>query len=371
LSVVGNRFVREDGSLFQWRGFSDFSLFQRFTLGEDITALLDERQALGVNILRVFGMFDTGIGNASGLGPFNPTWSGLQLTAFLNLLAERGLRCEFTVFADAQVLMPDLSAQRQHFQSICLLLQDHWNVVVELVNEPLGNDASKNGVHPKDFTKPSGVLCASGKYDFDDGSSAVPSWVWHWTNTHSERKAEWPRTPRSSGEIRDGFDWSDGQHFPGTNSPVVQDEPTGAAEVPRGDSRSSTPEDFAWYAACAAQMGAGATFHSDDGIASRLLGPVQMQCAEAFFAGLMFIPAEAQFAPYSRGDAGGWPGVGDMPVEHFDLDENRTPAALRTFAKVVEPFNYYNRIRKVGDTEARGVWHLDEEPLPGIGRCQR
>lgn len=207
---------------------------------------------------------------------------------------------------------------------------------------------------------PAGLIWASGDYDVESPTFIKGLYVTY----HTDRKPDWPRTPRGLAEIRDDING-------GTHCPVVADEPTGAAEAPRGDSRSSTASDFGYYAACAAQMGAGATFHSDDGIASRFLGPVQKDCARAFFAALAYIPPDCQFAPYTRGGANNV-NVGDLPVVHHDLEEPTDPAALRSYSKTSsDGFNYYNRIRARGGTVMNPGWQQNEEPTFGIGRARK
>lgn len=122
LRVVGTRFIREDGSLYPWRGCSDFSLFHRFLLSEDIEPILDERIALGALILRVFGMYDAaGIGQANGLGAFNPKDFPNYYAAivpFLDVVNRRGLRVEFVIFADTAVLMPNKAERAPHAQKV-------------------------------------------------------------------------------------------------------------------------------------------------------------------------------------------------------------------------------------------------------------
>lgn len=353
LRAVGTRFLRDDGSLFPWRGCSDFSLFHRFLRGEDLDPILNTRIALGANLLRVFGQYNAaGIGAANGLGALRPSdYTPAQVTAFLAAVGARGLQVEWVLLADYEGSAADARTLiSQYAQPLAA-----WNVLVELANEPF-----KNLTFPvTTLTTPPTWLVASG--DYDDAVQTRRDYVTY----HTDRKPEWPRTPRSLAELRDDIGG-------GTHTPVVADEPTGAAEVARGDSRSATPADFAYFAATAALMGAGATFHSEDGIASRPLGPVQRACAEAFFAALRYIPVEAQFAPYVRGGANNQP-VGDLPVVHYDLEEGREPGALRTYSKEVGGYAYYVRIRPTGATVARPGWILDEEPLGilGIGRSRR
>ena len=75
----------------------------------------------------------------------------------------------------------------------------------------------------------------------------------------------------------------------------------GFAEVANGDRRSDSVEDAAYFAATAALMGAGSTFHSDGGILSQLWGPVQAAAARAWFDAAKWVPVEAQLWPYQRG----------------------------------------------------------------------
>lgn len=329
------RFAREDGSTYQQRSFSDFSLFQRWLRGEDISALLDERIGLGANMLRVFLMYNgAGIGNVNGMGELRPSSHAdfyTKLTDFTKFLQTRGLRVEFVVFADAQDLMPGLSDQQTHLNRTFDALRNEWNVIIELCNEP-----AKNGCRLDELTVPSGLITASGDYDTVNCSIGH---VRDFVTLHTERKPEWPRTPRSLAEVRDGADCLNAVH-----RPVTADEGTGAAEVARPDSRSDNPDDFGFYGGTAALMGAGATFHSDDGIASRMLGPKQKQAAQQYFWALKWAPVSAQFAPYQRGGAGGGSGIGNMPLQHFDEGENGT-GALRTYCKDTEGAEWCIAIR--------------------------
>src|SRR5205807_1230144 len=82
-----------------------------------------------------------------------------QLSAFLDLLASHGLRCEFTVFADAQIIMPSVANQRVQFNHVCEVLRDKWNVFLELANE---FPHPTNRVDPQQFAKPAGIVASRG-----------------------------------------------------------------------------------------------------------------------------------------------------------------------------------------------------------------
>ncbi len=340
LHIDGIRIVREDGSTFPFRGADSYSLYHRFLLGQDIRPVLNELVGLGFNVLRVFSMYNEfGIGNVNGLGRLHPGlpeyWE--QWPAFATECASVGLRLEVVLLADAQDIMPNEAVQQMHVDRLYDLLEPHWNVsFVETCNEPHQNGVDLDHVVPRKGL----ILRASGTSSVDD-TGRIPN-VLDYVTTHTERKFEWPRTCRALGEIRDGA-----ENLEAVNVPVVSDEPTGFAEQARPESRSGPgyhPADSNWthlddarvYAAGCQMFGAGSTFHSDDGVSSRLLGPEQKKAAVAWLQGAMWMPVEAQFAEYQRGGFGGGPGFGNMPINHHDLDESVEPRALRTYAKRAE-----------------------------------
>lgn len=369
LRVDGKVFRREDGSIFPWRGCSDFALFARFCRGEDIAPILEERIAIGFNLLRVFGMFDGfGIGGpqASGLGMFTPGntpgYYG-KLRAFVELLQERGLRCEFVYFADADQrsdgtggLMTERRDRLAHISDVCDALLGTWGVCHELANEAFKNfeDAESYTIDPKLGPRAYGTKLPDGP---------IPE-VWkildYLTPHDHERKDEWPRTARGYGEIVDAF-----------KVPVVADEPIGYAEVARPGSRATDPNDAAYFAATMQMFASGSTFHSDDGVASRLFRPVQKSAAEAWAFGAQWVPPAATLAPYQRGGDCGTAGIGNMPIEHCDLDTGAPSRALRSFCKTVDGVAYCVRVRPVGEAIPRDSWQIVEEPRPGFVKLMR
>lgn len=298
--------IRDDrGQAWQYRGFTDFLLFKRFLDGEDLHALLTERITVGANVLRVLGMCE----NIAHFAPGDygdRYWTALD--GFLDLVAAHGLRVEFVAFADAQILIPSVPAQRSHFVRVVAALAEHWNAIGELVNE-----APKNGIDPDDFSRPVDVptIWTAGS-GLGDGMPHRPPWdgVMH----HGARKDEWPRDAKGSVDLCclgwDGFTplgvW------------VIQDEPMGAAEVAVPGRRANVPQDFYDFGAVAGIYGPGATFHSDAGILSAALGPTQTACALAFFAGLSAVSPDTVNGRYTRGL------LGDSPLEHDDLKALRT-----------------------------------------------
>lgn len=371
LHVQGTTFRREDGSIFPWVGASDFALFARFARGEDITPILDERIALGFNILRVFGMFDQfGIGAASGLGGFFPNallhddYYDL-LRQFVELTQSRGLRVEIVALADADArsdgtggLMPTLEQQQDHVARTVQALAGTWGAVLEYSNEAFKNADRVEQIHADCHA--AGLLCAYGT-KLPDGDIPTVWPILDFLTPHDhERKDEWPRTSRGYGEIVDAL-----------KVPVVADEPIGFAEVARPGSRATSADDAAYFAATMAMFASGSTFHSDDGVASRLFSPVQKEAAKAWTWAARWVPPEAQLAAYQRGGDCGTGGIGEMPIEHCDLETGAPSRDLRAFCKWAFDAEWCVRIRPVGPTIARAGWHIIDEPRPGFVRLTR
>lgn len=359
IRVDGKVFRDENGNIWRWRGFTDFLLFYKFLTGVNIGAILDERIALGANVLRVFGMVGWDYVNPR-FSPGNfPNYFD-KLGEFIGMLADRKVRTEFVIFADAQGIMPDPEAQKQHAAAVMSQLAGGWNVFVETCNEPF-----KNGVDVSKVVPPAvGIPRASGRYDVDTSTDGTQSlFALDYGTTHPERKDEWPRTAKDLLELREGWPPT----FRGVPKPWVADEPMGADETKQPGKRSNNPDDFAYFAACAALMGAGATFHSTDGIQSQLLRPVQRACAVAFFDAFQYFPADAQLWPYQRGAANGGPGIGNMPLEHFDAEgAHANDGALRTFCKGDGATEYCVAIRPAPGwtARARDGWRIDRQKGP-------
>lgn len=347
--VDGLVFRREDGTIYQWRGATDFLLFKRFLDAEDIQPILTDRITAGANVVRVLGMVDS----FAHLWPQERGDYYDQLGAFLDLVAERGLRVEFVVFADAQIISPDAAAERAHLARVADVLSGHWNSFLETTNEPFknipGGDETAAGLCRAVMGR--GFPVASGAY-----TAWPPLRPCDYGTTHSERKPEWPRTAKDLFDLREP-----------TGVPWVSDEPTGFAEVADGDKRSTSADDAAYFAGVAALEGAGATFHSDAGVLSVAWGPVQRAAAVAFYAALRWVPAEAQAWPYQRGGDPGTAGVGNMPIDHDDA------LALRTFCKGDGGTEWCIAIRPTDTWRAipRDRWQIADQPRRGFVRLVR
>lgn len=309
----GYTFRDETGAPWQWRGCTDFLLLFLHLTGVDIAPIVAERVTLGFNLLRVLGMNawpETG-------GQFYPQqWPDyyIKLGALADRLATAGVRMEFVVFADAQVVMPTAAEQDAHFDRVMETLQGKWNVLIEVANEPFQNipgGEDRAAAIGKRWQGRTPLLIASGGYATDDMAVLVP-WMIDYLTLHTDRGPEWPRKQKDCLEYR----WALNNAWP-----VVSDEPMGADEVAKAQ-RSNVPDDFASAAGVCGIQVPGGTFHSTDGLYSRLFRPVTKLCAQQWADALLWAGPYAQLGNYTAGHLGG------SPIAHSDA------TALRTFASI-------------------------------------
>lgn len=304
IRIAGTLFRTPGGAIYRWKSCTDFLLFKRYLDGENIVPILADRAAVGATMVRVLGMCL----NITTFKPSDYANYLPSLPTFADLLAANGFDCEFVVFADAQdsVTFSHTRDQQVWLQAVRDVLVGKANVVLELVNEGF-----KNGVDFRNHTRPSGLLCAADAQAPTDGLPANPPW--DFVTFHSGRDDEWPRKSKDATELSSQF-----------TRPAVDDEPMGADEIAIAGSRSNVPNDFFDLAATAMLLGAGATFHSSDGITSSLFRPTTLTCANSFFAGLNMIPENVMGGRYTRGP------LADCPLQHSDA------LALRTFASYTD-----------------------------------
>src|SRR5262249_34368101 len=151
-----------------------------------------------------------------------------------------GIRLELTIFADAQVVMPDADARRGHLENILDAVAGTWNVVIEIANEPFKNlpGGDEEAIELAKSVTGRGWLIASGEY-----SSWPPAPTADYGTTHCDRSHDWPRKCK---DLMDRCDESG-------KTPWIGDEPMGCADVAEPGRRDNIPDNFAWYAS-GAQM---------------------------------------------------------------------------------------------------------------------
>ena len=318
LRVEGSRFYDANNEIWRWRGATQFLLFARYLNGENIAPQLDWLVARGFNVIRVFGEVPAGFGAAQyGITnyerPFERPDFDARLHAFFTLLEDRGLRCEYTVLTywDRSDVM------RAHVQRVFDAAASHWNVFVEVANEPEHNQidavAVMQGVNRR------GVLSA---YGLDPARAGGPgSWkgfpVLDYGTTHDlQRDLEnSPRNTRPAAEMQNAL-----------GVPFVNDEPIGAIDpghaqfkqtgpgtwggIHGGGARTVDRDVFVSAAAIAYMYSAGYTFHFQDGVEGRTPAPghkVQDSVALALRDVATFLPNDLQrgtAVESGRGDFG-------------------------------------------------------------------
>lgn len=275
LTVDGARFRTTTGLPWQWRGSTDFLLYLRYLRGEDLQPLLQQRARVGCTLVRVLGM----VNSFAHLWPQEHPDFYSRLPDFAKLLAGAGLYLEFVVFADAQIIMPDVATQRAHFGTVCDVLAPQPNILIELGNEfgdQSRGDYGKNGFNPGNFSKPTGLLSSRGS-----SVGGVPPYrpPWDYSTFHEDRSfPAWVKDANMI-EIQNGY-----TEYPGGVGfahPIVEDEPIkmGTGEIL---DRSLIDQ----FAGIAGASSAGATFHSRQGVTSDLWDADTLACAETFYRAL-------------------------------------------------------------------------------------
>jgi hypothetical protein len=295
------------GAIWPWRGSTDFHLYRQYLDGGAgaVSAIIANRVGSGANLFRVFGAWPY-----DGFDPGAYANYYTSLAPFAALLAASGAYLEFTCFA-GDVNIPFATLEGQAAQTTFLTAVQEAFAGVPNVFIELGNEGK--GYNNRSFTKPLGILSSVGEV----GDLTTPPW--DYGVIHPPRDDDWPRKAKDLLELREGFGT-----FPGWKRPVVADEPMGAGDVDIGGSRSTVANDFYWFGATAAMMGAGATFHSQNGIDGVVWSATQQACANAFYQAMAAVDPASQLWTYTRGP------LTNCPIQHDDA------WALRTFAKMTD-----------------------------------
>jgi hypothetical protein len=378
LRVDGLLFWNEFGDVVQSRAMDEFRLYERFLNREDIDAILTDhltrpdgsffRPEQGPNEIRVFGMVNS-------FGHLWPQERGdyyARLKEFAAKVAARGLYIEFVVFADAQIVMPNEADKLRHLNNVVENFKDSWNVKIEVANEAYKNmpGGYQEAVRLGRQVQGRGLVIAASSVEGNLSNCTTSLDALDYATLHTARTTEWPRTARSLADIRDGFDWGrdcGGARFAGLHRPVLGNEPVGFAEQESGG-RSTSSDDAAYFAGTCGLMSAGCTFHSDAGIQSAPLGPVQRAALEQFMFALAWVPKEASVWAYERG--GSQPGcrwVGDSTLEHDDAQE------LRSYQKGPDASTKWViqiRTRRQAPVTCPG-WRVESSPRRGFFLVRR
>jgi len=257
---------------------SDFALFQHFLEGgaDTIRPVLEERAAIGFNLLRVWLAYSGGSVFEQEIGRLVPSEHPEmydQLPSFLSLCASYGLYVELTAFTGGPI--------PGHWDQIAGALEGVTNALVELCNE---NDSHVAHIDPRDYFPIPGIPCSHGS----NGSQALPvrPW-WQYETFHTNDAFEWWRKSSHNGmELSEGADG-----IPASHVPVITNETT----RPDRDPRLAHHEDDA--AACALLV-AGRCCHTRSGKKSALFDAFDRPYAEAHVRGMRSVDLTYQEGRY-------------------------------------------------------------------------
>jgi hypothetical protein len=294
LGVVGTFFRRDGGAPHTVIGCSDLQLFDGWLAGgrDAVRPMVEQRKALGFNLLRVWSI----CAFLFRLDPDDPVLDHFypNLLDFLTYVCvEVGLNVELTAFVDVnrpELLGLDVARHWQNLRAVLQQPEFRHRVLLERVNE---QDIGVNTIALAEFPPPAEVRLAGAGSGGADARPPVDVPGWTYAGFHPDRSADWPRKVGHNAmeDLADKFG------VPGTSNETCRPD----------QGRGPVAADFFDAAANAALLSAGATFHSQAGKDSVLLGGDELVCAMAWVAGARAVPLEFQQGTYIAGHLQGFP----------------------------------------------------------------
>jgi hypothetical protein len=159
--IQGRDFVDKDGKRRVLRGIDQFWAYRLWLDGrtDDLANLVQESVALGFDMWRVFGMGSKRQNTVFDLSPSEPRYYE-RLRAFVEWCNLHGILVLFTVFADAQDVMPVYEHRQTHWMACAERLRGTGVIF------SYGNERDKNGTEHDQMTDP-GLLWSRGSWTQD------------------------------------------------------------------------------------------------------------------------------------------------------------------------------------------------------------
>lgn len=302
--TIDGHFFRNHGE--RWFGIecSEFSLPKRYLEGEDIRPLLDERVAIGFNMMRLWLLNQSVVGAVypEGIHPNQYHDFYERIRALAELLGTYGVVAEFTAFTSCVPMMPDEDDQIEHWEMTQAALHGLGNATLELVNEyDWGH--GENSPHPSLYhMRPAGILASSGSATAD---AAPPGPIWDYGLYHSNGLNQWQRKVG---------------HNPMAGVADVYRVPGSSNENTRYPDDERSVQHAHDAAAGAALLCAAACFHSQAGKWSRPFDAIEREAARAWVDGARSVPLEFQAGRY---------------VHRSDLEDHVNETVLRAYERVL------------------------------------
>jgi len=273
ISVEGTRFVRPDGTPFEWRGITAFRLVEMVASGKEAeaAAYLDWAAANGVTVVRVLTM-------THHLFTLLPADGLRALPRLLDMAAERGVHVEVVAMADTAEHDVDLDA---HVTAIGKIAAAHENAFVEIANEPF-HQTQHPALHDRATLVrlakaiPAEVVVALGSDALDNSGGG------DYVTVHTPRGTPWEHvTALAEGRAL----------VTKYGRPVVSDEPVGAAAELVPGRRDNSPERFRAAALLTRMTGMYPTFHYEGGLQARIPEGIEAECFNAWSEAWTLLPA--------------------------------------------------------------------------------
>lgn len=286
LSARGTNLVCSDGAHFQWRGVTAFALLEQIAHGRggEADAYMRWARETGFNLVRVLAM-------AEVLFELTPDEGRRHLASLFERAHELGLYVEIVALADTARYQMTTAELREQVAAVGRVAGDHANAIVQIANEHYHGTQTPHLHEPSAFLElatlvPPQVLYTASAASKDTAIEPQGAFI----TRHLSREEPASRILERVGLL--------GRLADDTGKPVVNGEPIGAAERDDPGRRLSDPDFFRELARRTSAAGlAGGTFHCEDGLRSRMPGPVQQACARAWVEGALLSAPSARRSP--------------------------------------------------------------------------
>jgi hypothetical protein len=321
--VDGPIFRTDSGQPWRWVGASAFVLPMRWCQGEDVTPVLDELRALGVNTLRCF------LQHKFMLWPDIVEWVTPidRVRPFVDYIASQGFRAELTVLCDCEDDTGDgykgfnqsHGWQVSRVRDVLAAVASAPNVFIEIGNEPPDNgcDVARIAADLDLFNRANRPMpMALGLYPETGHEPDFPAL--DYITDHPKRKPDWTVEAGKTGDYV----------YTQTGRPWVADEwaKFSSPDNPDGEATECDPVQSPRRAeeggAGCALSGAGLTFHSVSGIHAQPLAPLEQECCRRAVAAMALIPADAATWDYTHD------GMGNNPLEPIPKEDRGSVAEV-------------------------------------------
>lgn len=274
LHASRDQFLRPDGSNYNWRGHIHFLDFKKSLDGVSLNELIDPWKALGSESVTTLMMWHY------GPEKFYPSDYGPRLFAhikpFARALKDLQMYWRPIVFADANVIMPDVNQQHDFLNKCAVEFNNEWNVLPSLCNE-----FQKNGIDPGNFSRPVTNNMWSHGSAVGDTNAARPAW--DYVEWHGRR--DWPKVIFSNEDgwyVKEGLDGSNG-HYYDRSVPGIVGEDIGFWDRDIPGRRSSDPNLAMVLGGTSIYYMRGGDFMSEEALSSSSPSPRTAECASRWF----------------------------------------------------------------------------------------